>query len=61
VVGEHVLDHGDWSYTTVIAVAVGPGGPADRRREPGDRLGAAGRGAGPDPAARLRGRLADAA
>jgi 8-oxo-dGTP pyrophosphatase MutT (NUDIX family) len=24
VVGEHVLDHGDWSYTTVIAVAVGP-------------------------------------
>lgn len=24
VVGEHVLDHGDWSYTTVVAVTSGP-------------------------------------
>ncbi len=24
VVGEHVLDHGDWSYTTVLAVTAGP-------------------------------------
>lgn len=24
VLGEHVLDHGDWSYTTVVAVAAGP-------------------------------------
>jgi len=24
VVGEHVLDHQDWSYTTVVAVADGP-------------------------------------
>ncbi|MFF1529772.1 NUDIX domain-containing protein [Cellulomonas sp. NPDC058312] len=24
VVGEHVLDHTDWSYTTVVAVADGP-------------------------------------
>lgn len=24
VVGEHLLDHGDWSYTTVLAVTSGP-------------------------------------
>jgi 8-oxo-dGTP pyrophosphatase MutT (NUDIX family) len=24
VVGEHVLDHGDWSYTTVLGVVDGP-------------------------------------
>lgn len=24
VLGEHLLDHGDWSYTTVLAVTAGP-------------------------------------